>query len=355
MWKVTAVDSFEFHGQRYNLEVEGPHTYVVDIEGHNCNKNGDAWPKQALENRHNTFVTHGHFFREHRNRDPKKKIGDIKYAAFDGGPGGMHRVELLCWGHKEKAAEEYQMAKEGQELSFSMSARIPEDYCSCCKKASRSPVDYCVHLREHMLQYLPEFKKYAYADNPNPTFFDNSRVRRPADRIAHYLEYRFPDEELRKAASAQSQVILGTDWAEYEGLTLPDHLPPLQLVQRELAEKLAALEQQVEDILLNKQAATDERQRFIKRRRRSGVGTGSHRRPAGAGTSRQTRDPSQGVGQALSPPTLPLLRRLLHRHTDRPGGGPAVLPEGGGYAPSDHAAAYGRCRTGYDRPDVRRQ
>lgn len=235
-----------------------------DTETYGANRNGDGWPKQALASRHQTFVTNGHFFREHRNRDPKLKIGDIKHAAFDGGPGGMHRVELLCWGHKEKAAEEYQMAKEGKELSFSMSARVPEDFCNCCKKASRSPADYCSHLREHMLQYVPEFKKYAFADNPYPTFFDNSRVRKPADRIAHYLEFRFPDEELRKAASAHAQVILGTDWAEYEGLTLPEHLPELQPHQLVLVEKLASLEHQVQEILTGQAEATDERQRFVK-------------------------------------------------------------------------------------------
>lgn len=111
-----------------------------DTETYGPNKNADGWPKEALERRHHTFVKNGHFFREHRNRDPKKKIGDIKYAAFD--PKGMHRVELLMWGNKEKAASEYAKAREGKELSFSMSARVPDDVCSCL------PPGTLIHTKE---------------------------------------------------------------------------------------------------------------------------------------------------------------------------------------------------------------
>jgi len=164
-------------------------------------------------------VSNGHFFREHRNRDPQKKLGDIKYAAYD--PKGMRRVELLMHGHKEKAAAEYEKAKAGEELSFSMSARVPDDVCSCCGNRAKSAAAYCSHLRDHALQYIPEFKKYAYANNEWPTFFDNSVVNRPADRIARYLEYKFSDSDMRKAAAERNPVIFGSEWAEYEGIAVP--------------------------------------------------------------------------------------------------------------------------------------
>ena len=236
-----------------------------DTETYGHNRNIDAWSKKALTDRHHTFVTHGHLFREHRNRDPKQKIGDIKYAAFDGGPGGMHRVELLCWGHKKKAAEEYELARAGEELSFSMSARVPGDVCSCCGHFSKSAAEYCDHIRKTPGQYLPEFKKYAFVDNPDPTFFDNSRVRNPADRIAHYLEYRFPDDEqLQKAASAQNPVILGAEWAEYEGLAVPDARYELRSDLHKLASRLAELETEVRVTLDSPGTVSDSRTQFIK-------------------------------------------------------------------------------------------
>lgn len=198
-----------------------------DQETYGPNKNADGWPKQALERRHQTFVTNGHFYREHRNRDPKQKIGDIKYAAYKPvKDGGMGRVELLKWGSKKLAEEEYELAKAGKELCFSMSARVPEDVCSCCDKHSKSASEYCDHLRFRALQYLPEFRKYAYAVNPDPTFFDDSRVVRPADRIARFLDYKFPDADMRKAASSQRQVIMGAEWAEWEGVSIPDTYLP---------------------------------------------------------------------------------------------------------------------------------
>lgn len=213
-----------------------------DQETYGPNKNGDGWPKEGLARKHQTFVSNGHFFREHRNRDPKQKIGDIKYAAYKPvSDGGMGRVELLMWGDKEKAAEEYEMAKEGKELCFSMSARVPEDVCSCCRKRSKSASEYCSHLRHHALQYIKEFQKYAYAENPDPDFFDNSRVRNPAERIARYIAYKFPDKELQKAASEQMRMVTGTEWAEYEGVLIPDIYMPSGHEGRFLS-KLAAAE-----------------------------------------------------------------------------------------------------------------
>jgi hypothetical protein len=204
------------------------------------NRNGDGWPAEMLAKRSNTFVTHGHYYREHRNRDPKtQSIGSIKAAVF--WP-EMQRTELLVWGNKKKAEEEYEMAKKGKELSYSMSCRVPDDVCSCCGNRAKNASHYCDHLKYNMLQYLPEFEKYAYASNPNGTFFDISRVRKPADRIAHYLEFRFGDDQNQKAASS-NQVILGTEWAEYEGVYIPeDSKPSMSIELGKIASALAGVE-----------------------------------------------------------------------------------------------------------------
>lgn len=105
------------------------------------NRNGDGWPAQALRDYHPTFTKCGCFFREHKNRCQKTEgIGTIKMAAYNE---PMSRVELVIWGDKRKAEEEYEMAKAGKELSFSMSARMPYDRCKICDQKSRRQSDYC--------------------------------------------------------------------------------------------------------------------------------------------------------------------------------------------------------------------
>lgn len=211
-----------------------------DQETYGQNKNGDGWPKDACETRVHTFVSDGCFFREHRNRSKDEAIGQIKLAGFHP---ALRRVETVLWGDKRLAEEEYEMAKAGKALSFSMSARVPWDECTCCGNRAKKASQYCHHLREQMNQWVPEFRKYAFAINRRPTFYDMSRVRTPADRIAHYLEYRFGGDEMRKAA-ALNGVITGCDWAEYEGVCVPDEAEavPFPMLQTTMLQKLAAEE-----------------------------------------------------------------------------------------------------------------
>lgn len=189
-----------------------------DYERYGFNRNGDAFTKQACRDYHHTFVKYGHFYREHANRDPRKKQGDIVASAYNEPQG---RVELIIHGHKKKAAHAYELAKQGKQISGSMSCKVPVDQCSCCENEAPSVKQYCGHLKYSMCQYLPEFRKYAFAFNPKPKFFDYSEVANPADRIAHYLEYKFGADELKKAAGV-NQTISSTEWAEYEGLLLPE-------------------------------------------------------------------------------------------------------------------------------------
>ncbi len=211
-----------------------------DQETYSFNKNGDGFPKSALEKYAHTFVTNGCFFREHRNRDQKTQgIGSVKAAAYSP---DMHRVELIVHGHREKAAAEYERAKAGKPLSFSMSCKVPYDECSICGNKAKKQADYCGHLKEGMLKYNDEFKKYAFAVNEHPTFFDISAVAKPADRIAHYLDYAFPDEEDRVKAASVARVITGTEWAEYEGVCIPDTDSEWSPDKKAILEKLAKFE-----------------------------------------------------------------------------------------------------------------
>ena len=102
-----------------------------------------------------------------------------------------------------------------------MSARVKSDICSCCGNEAKTSKNYCGHLKQAMGQYIPEFKKFAYAINVRPTFFDISDVANPADRIAHHLQYMFADSpELSKSASVEFP--FSDMLAERAGVMLPE-------------------------------------------------------------------------------------------------------------------------------------
>lgn len=185
-------------------------------ERYGWNRNGDTFTRDELMKTHPSFTKHAHLYREHRNSDPATLgIGFVKASAYNP---EMDWVELLVWGDKRKAEKEYEMAKAGKELSYSMSCKIAGDICSCCDKFSRRTTDYCDHAANHLGQYLPEFKKYAFVYNPAPRFFDISIVGKPADRLAHYISYQFPGD-MDKAASAEQRVIGGAAWAGFYGMS----------------------------------------------------------------------------------------------------------------------------------------
>lgn len=185
-------------------------------EDFGANRNGDSASRAALIKYHPSFEKFGHVFREHNNRCAKTQgIGKVVHAAYNN---RMHRGELLIHVEKDKAPDLYKQAREGRELSWSMSMRLPHDRCSCCDKTSRDRSSYCSHLRDSMLKYVPSFQKYAYARNEDDVkFFDISEVKKRADRIATYLGYTFADEGMAKVAAEGDVFVSGLEWAELYG------------------------------------------------------------------------------------------------------------------------------------------
>lgn len=206
-------------------------------EAFGFNQNGDSYPADMLTRDHPTFVSHGKVYREHRNKRPDQAIGEIKAAKFSK---EQQRVELFKWVKIAKAEKEYEMAKAGKELHASQSCRVPGDICSICSHMAKSAAAYCDDLRDHLGQWVPSRKKYAFARNPKCTFFDSSIVENPADRTAKHIEYRFGPEAL-KAASAVPHVLSGADWANFTGA---DQMKVLDVSAKEAAliRKLAMLE-----------------------------------------------------------------------------------------------------------------
>lgn len=221
-----------------------------DHEHFGANRNGDAFPKAACEKYHPTFVSHGHYFREHRNRDPKQSIGSIKAAHYNP---EMGRVELAVWGHVKKAEDVLQKLKDGKPIGNSMSCRVPNDRSSVTGRLAKTPSEYDDYCKYRMNQYIPEHKKFAFVYNDHPTFFDISDVKNPADRIAYTLEGMMP-----KAASAS--LLTGVDLASAEGVNLPG--TGRDPYRQQLIEKLAALETYLDHV--DREGGTDERALFAK-------------------------------------------------------------------------------------------
>lgn len=156
------------------------------------NRNSDSWPHEELLRKHATFVTHGANYHEHRNTDKALACGVIKSAKYDP---ELQRGEIVFWTDIKKAAAQFEKARAGEEQHGSMAASVKSDLCNCCGFESKTASQRCSHIRDTPGAYVPSFQKYALMINVDPTFKDYSWVKRPADRIAHTLNY------LCKAAS----------------------------------------------------------------------------------------------------------------------------------------------------------
>lgn len=164
-----------------------------DEEHYGPNRNADSAPADSLRKYHDTFVTNGHVFRHHRNKDPKKSIGDIVASAFNE---PMGRVELFIHADKDKAAPELERLERDGEIPFSMAMMTPWDECSICGQHRTGPSDpkQCVHISQQLGEVSEDGKK-VFMRNIDFTFFDISFVGKPADRIAWDLMKVMPDED----------------------------------------------------------------------------------------------------------------------------------------------------------------
>lgn len=229
-----------------------------DFEHYGPNRNADAFSKEACENFHDTFVKKGAFYREHNTGSDDLKIGQIKASAYDP---AMGRIELAIWGHKKKASDAYEKVKSGEPLSFSMSCSVKKDVCNACGHEAHTPGEHCEHIKYASNRYIPEFKKYAFMWNPEPQFYDISMVKKPADRIAHYLYYG-----MDKAASHGKDLNLSYDYTRVQNIFIPDDmcLGCQNPEKQKILQKLAAAESYVNDVINGKDIPNDERYNFVK-------------------------------------------------------------------------------------------
>lgn len=186
-----------------------------DSEAYPMNRNGDLFPKEACVKYYPTFIKHGHVYEHHRNKDPKKSIGQIKAAAYNP---DMHRIELYIWADNEKAHDHLERLEKTGEVPFSMACKVPNDRCSVCGAIRKCAGDEseCDHIK-YSLGKIAEDGTQIGTYNDEPTWFDISFVGRPADRIAWNLKVAsdMPDQLTINSSVKQ---------AEVEGYVLPDDL-----------------------------------------------------------------------------------------------------------------------------------
>lgn len=201
------------------------------------NRNGDGFRGDVCRRYHDTFTKHAHYFRNHKNNDPKKSYGIVKLSSFNE---PMGRIELIAVLNATKQAAErnggliadmeLEKLARGEDVPTSMGSRVSHDVCSGCGNKARFRSEYCddsiCHkyggLKRNMSRTFADGHTL-HADNPDPDFFDISSVCRNADRISFNLGVLGGHEHLLKAASAPVR-LGGAALAESCGITTPTWL-----------------------------------------------------------------------------------------------------------------------------------
>lgn len=223
-------------------------------EFYGANRNGDGFKEANCRKYHPTFVKHAHWYRNHQNKDPKKGYGRVKHSSFNE---EMKRIELLAIlnGTKEAAErngglvadEELKMLHASKDIPTSMACKVAYDVCAGCGNKAKTREEYCLGDDEggmckrggvkNRMCFVHDDGFMNHVDNPEPGFFDWSKVYRGADRISWA-------DGLVKAASGL--LMGGAELAEKQGVELPpymfatDDMWPTQL--EKLAAELAQLE-----------------------------------------------------------------------------------------------------------------
>jgi hypothetical protein len=186
-----------------------------------------------------TFVKYGHVFKNHKNRPDKgdKIFGIVKAAAHNP---KMDRVELLIEvPHGKDWDSDLEKLANGEDIPWSMAAKVKWDCCSACGHISKKREEYCDHLKNDLTAML-KTGHVVGAINDHMTFFDISRVIRPADRIAWSL--------VKAASGIQSGADLAAELGLLENVApsvMAAAMGPRLAKRAELLNKAADLEKHI--------------------------------------------------------------------------------------------------------------
>lgn len=231
--------SMEYYGHNRNGDAFNEKSARVQHPEPEKGNPGYTLLDSGLSRYHKTFAKYAKVYKDHANKDPELASGEIIAEALNP---EMHRGELLIRVKDDLWAPELEKLARGEDLAFSMSAKVPYDICTICGHKAANRSEYCDHLRFEM-GHVKEGGWHVGAINDRPLFFDISGVFRPADRIAYGLQ---------KVASAggSAPAVSSAELAERLGVSAPvsvllDGSP--RRVQEKLAamQRMAAMEKQI--------------------------------------------------------------------------------------------------------------
>jgi hypothetical protein len=217
-----------FHKELSEMKPIDGHTVfhilaVGDSEAYGGNRNCDEFSGSDNVSNHHYFKTAGHVFTHHRNQSPHLKTGQVLATAHND---QMSRIELLIALENAKHAEAIEDASKGKDIPFSMGSQQAYDVCKWCGHKAPTAKEHCEHIKEHLGE-VREDGVPCNMENPDPHYFDISRVHKPADRIAY---------SLRKVAGA-SDIVGGHELAEAYGVIAPGSTKHAMLVRLAEMEK----------------------------------------------------------------------------------------------------------------------
>jgi hypothetical protein len=242
---------------------------VGATEAYGPNRNGDGFKEAHCIKCHPTFQKYARWYRDHQNKDLSKGRGIIRDSDFNP---EMRRIELLVGLHRDKKAaerngglvadEELEALDRGEDIPVSMACKVAFDVCSSCGNKAKTRKEYCgPEMCKHggcrdNLGKTFEDGHTLHVDNPDPMFFDISKVFRNADRIAFTLGKAAAYEELCKAASVNfGSEYGGAALAEQIGVAAPLWLPtdgpwtsPRIVGQLKIASALMQQEDEIEKL-----------------------------------------------------------------------------------------------------------
>jgi ElaB/YqjD/DUF883 family membrane-anchored ribosome-binding protein len=168
------------------------------------NRNGDFFPEEALKKYHHTFVDHGHVYKHHINKDPKKSMGRVIFSHYNP---KMHRVEIVVKLQRNHPDVQRILSEieQGRIPKTSMGVRTPSDTCSITLKRAKTRAQYSDYLRNRMNQVLEDGRRVYAINNDKLKFFDISLVTIPADPTSSFMS---PIIGMDKVASVEEPMEL---------------------------------------------------------------------------------------------------------------------------------------------------
>jgi hypothetical protein len=226
---------------KYNLEVEEDNTYVVDIQVHNSNRNGDCFlEKDCIKNHHYFSDSKRAVHRHHQNKPNDPKYGTIKASAYND---KMRRIELVVGLDRDKCADILDEQERTGNTNWSMAAKMASDLCSWCGHRAKTENDRCDCVKNHLGEINKEGEMCRMINTPDPRWFEISYVRRPADRIGMSLSKLASDLTYKPLPPSHFLNL-------YSDIYIPDELMISKKAsdKRELLTKLAELEKYVDAV-----------------------------------------------------------------------------------------------------------